>query len=805
MSQRGNKILFIGFVFILAGFLTACSKPEERVGSLMTQAQASYDKGNYEMAKVFAREILDQDQQNWHAAFLTGRIALKQNDQQTAAQAFSRTLALKPDHRDAQLALAELLLANRQYDQSRSYIEHLLKTDPQDYDALILKCQLLLAQKQLEQAQNLLTELKDTGKNQPQVYVLLASAKAQQQDTDAAEQVLQEGLHNYPNDVSLRLALARLFSQTQRANQATEELQRIMDLEPETISYPLMLADLSWQGGKVEKAEEVLTKIISDDPQSADRRLQVADFYMKHKQSEKAGNVLQEAVNAIPANAKLYLALSRYYQMTGQSGKAIETLLACLGQKPKPEKAELQAVHLALAQAYYLRQEIDPALNQIEKVLAENPEHLDAIFLKGRIATSRGEIDQAISAFQAVLAKRPNQAQAYLQLAQAYMLAGNIPSATTVLFQGAQQLPASKKMHLALARAFMAHKDYKGAESELLKVLKIDPADYKVQAELGDFYAQLKDTHQAEREYAEIVSKFPEIALGYIKLASLYANQQLPSKAITELRRGYRRNRQSNDLLLALVRAYLQTENTEAAVKLCKKRLDGNDKDPFAHNLMGRIHEHLKQYPQAEQSYKRAVELAPKWNEPSNNWAALMLKTGRKTEAIQRLEAGLQQNPRNSAAYLTLAQLNEEQADYKAAAKYYEQGLANIPQFGEAAFRLARLLSYTGDSEPELERALHLAMQAYQNSPGRADIVDTLGWIYHQCGDDIRAAKLLQLVVDQLPESPSVNYHLAMVLLKEGKTEQARNHLETALKSKDSRFIGRAEAEQALKTIKKAG
>ncbi len=805
MNQVGRRIPAIGMVFIFLMALGACSKPEDRISSLLSQAWNHFDKGEYGMAQTFAREILDQDNENWAAVFLVGRIALKLNDSQTAARAFSRTLNLQPDHREAQLALAELLLSNRQFDQSRSYIERLIKADPEDRDALILKSRMYLAEKQPEQAGMLLDDIIKSGKSMPQLYELSAIAKMQQQDTAGAEKVLQEGLAQHPEDVSLHLARVRLFHQTDRKEKAAEELQGMMALAPESIRYPLMLADLSWQGDHKEKAEQLLTKIITDDPQSVERRLQVANFFMDRHEVEKTGMILKAAIDAIPGDIQLNLAYSRYYQLTGQEDKAIETLLACLEGKDKPKGHDLQTLQLALAQAYYQWHEMARAMDHIEKVLADNPDHLDAVFLKGRISIARGQVDQAISAFQAVLAKRPQWSQGYLQLARAFALAGKTDSAAAVLQRGVNTFPTSKEIHLALARAYLARKDYKGAEAGLLKVLKIDPSDYKIQAELGDFYVQLKETDQAEREYAEIVSKFPANALGYMKLASLYESQGLSSKAIAELKRGYRHNRQSNELLLALVSSYLQADDTGTAMKLCKRRLAGNDKDAFAHNLQGQIHARLKQNKQAERSYGKAIALAPQWNEPSNNLAALMITTGRKAEAICHLEAGLAKNPKNPAAYLTLARFSEEKADYQKAMTYYEQGLAVIPEFGDAAHRLSILLCHHDTSEEALDRALQLSLRSYQLNPGRADIIDTLGWIYHLRGDDSRSEKLLRRVADQVPDYPSVNYHLAMVVLAEGQKDKARRYLETALKSKDYFFIGRADAEQALDTLKKAG
>lgn len=800
-----KKMRWFGYLALFAVLLTACSQSNNDSMSMLKQAQIDFDKGRLKEARELAQKALALDAQNPEAAFLVGRIAMQHKDIKTAARAFGQTLTLEPDHCEARLALATLLISNGQYDQARIQIEQVLKAAPGDYEALVLKSRLLMAQKSPDQAESILvTLLKENQDDRSELFSLLASARALKKDYTGAEQALEEGIAKYPRNGSLHLQLARLYRDTKKTEAAAGQLRKIMALEPANVIYPLTLAALYWDQQDEARAEAVLAQMVSEDAADVDRRLRVANFYLAHRQGPKAEQALKAAIEAIPGQTKLYLALSRLYQLAGHAAKAAETLQAHLDDDPKLSGDERQQVHLALAQACFQKRDMEAAILNNEKVLTENPDLVDAIWLKGRIEAARGRFDQAVSAFKAVVAKRPDFVEGYSQLSQVYMASGNPRSAAAILQQGVAVLPASKPLHLALARAFMACKDYKGAEAELLKTLKIDPSDDGVQAELGDFYADLKDVRRAQREYAEIVSKFPEKAIGYIKMANLHERQGDIASAINALAKGYARMPQSIQLLSEMVRIHMAADQPDAAIELCKQRLALDENDAVAHHLLGQVHIQRKQYKAAETELSKAVQAAPRWIEPGNQLAALVLKQGRTAEAVRLLESGLARNPRNPAAYLTLARLSEEADDVDKAVAYYEQGIANIADFTDAHQRLAMLLSQQEGDGKALEKALGLALRAYQLSPGRADIADTLGWIFHRRGDDDRARRILEIVADQVPQSPLVNYHMAMVLLKAGETDGARRRLEASLSSK-APFMGRDAAEQALQGLKKAG
>ena len=62
----------------------------------------------------------------------------------------------------------------------------------------------------------------------------------------------------------------------------------------------------------------------------------------------------------------------------------------------------------------------------------------------------------------------------------------------------------------------------------------------------------------------------------------------------------------------------------------------------------------------------------------------------------------------------------------------------------------------------------------------RAQIADTLGWIYHLLGNDGDAIKFLTLARQGDPSHPLIHLHLAVVEAANGRLPQAQTALQTA-------------------------
>jgi Flp pilus assembly protein TadD len=127
----------------------------------------------------------------------------------------------------------------------------------------------------------------------------------------------------------------------------------------------------------------------------------------------------------------------------------------------------------------------------------------------------------------------------------------------------------------------------------------------------------------------------------------------------------------------------------------------------------------------------------------------------------------------------------------------YEQIIAIDPHAAVAANNLAWIYAESGEN---LDVALRLAQTAKSRMPDRAEVNDTLGWIYHKKGLGSQAVVALRDAVDKDPQNASFQYHLGMAHAATGDAVQARAALQKALLLA-SEFDGAAEAKAALSKL----
>lgn len=112
------------------------------------------------------------------------------------------------------------------------------------------------------------------------------------------------------------------------------------------------------------------------------------------------------------------------------------------------------------------------------------------------------------------------------------------------------------------------------------------------------------------------------------------------------------------------------------------------------------------------------------------------------------------------------------------AQKQYEEIVQGPRGTAVASNNLAWLYSTSGGN---LDVALTLAQSAKRALPDRAEVNDTLGWVYYKKGLYQYAQEALELSVQKEPNNPVYLYHLGMVYAGRGDRAKAGVTLDRAL------------------------
>ena len=121
---------------------------------------------------------------------------------------------------------------------------------------------------------------------------------------------------------------------------------------------------------------------------------------------------------------------------------------------------------------------------------------------------------------------------------------------------------------------------------------------------------------------------------------------------------------------------------------------------------------------------------------------------------------------------------NARQGNFAAAQAAYDAALKVNPNDVEVLNNLANV--YLKLKNPGA--AVKTAEFALTKEPGNASVIDTLGWALFQTGQNDRALQLLRDARLRQPGNPEIHFHLASVLAEMGRTTEAKEEVETALK-----------------------
>ncbi|MBI4715761.1 MAG: tetratricopeptide repeat protein, partial [Nitrospirae bacterium] len=240
--------------------------------------------------------------------------------------------------------------------------------------------------------------------------------------------------------------------------------------------------------------------------------------------------------------------------------------------------------------------------------------------------------------------------------------------------------------------------------------------------------------------------------------------------------------------LMALVRVQLAQKKAKADEDLLRQVLSGKHDHPYAHGLLGEVLLLRGDAAGAERELQEAARLKPDWTAPWTDLAGLKLSRKNPLEAVGILERGVKANPKADDLRTLLAMAYGEAGRPDQAIAAYEAVLKNNPKAALAANNLAVLLAEKKGDPASLRRALELTRE-FEKTVSNPLFLDTLGWVYVKMGQNEEALRVLRKAVKQVPGHPELNYHLGMACYQSGKTVEARDYLNRALRS-DVETIG---------------
>lgn len=316
------------------------------------------------------------------------------------------------------------------------------------------------------------------------------------------------------------------------------------------------------------------------------------------------------------------------------------------GERLADPKDKIEIFNLMFAASENAGKETpEQVIARFEKVLAQDPNVLDAWIMLGNEYFKKRDYRGAIDKYQRALSINPDYDLATINLASAYRSMGEYDAAVVGYERYLAKDPKNAYVIYQLGELYVDMGRLDEAESTFRKAIALDERVASAENALGVVAFKRGQLDQAEQHAQAALKKSADVKLAHHNLALIAEQRGDVARAKLEYR--------------AEIEA--QPDAWKAAFNLA------------------RLHEQLRERAEAEQAYRKALEMNPRFAEGYFYLAKFCLDAGRLEEAAFNARKGLEAGPRSEFAPLghyVLADVFSRQGRHADAAREAAAGKA---------------------------------------------------------------------------------------------------------------------------------
>jgi tetratricopeptide (TPR) repeat protein len=603
----------------------------------------------------------------------------------------------------------------------------------------------------------------------------LAKAHGGDRQALAAVDVL---LGESPDDPELLMARAEILASLGQLAEALEPLAKARASRPDDPRMALHHARLLIMLDRLDEVQPILAAAVPEAPPAESATLAELAGLLEEQHPELALPLRQRVAATDPRNLGNLSALRSLAIRLDQVDVGLEACRAILETYPE----NLEAMR-GVADFLLVAGKNDEALQAYRALVKAHPhdiaEHRRAL----EAAKAAGNSDLVREFAQAILANDPTDSAAQIELARVLMKAGEKQEALAVYDSLIQNHPGQIDYLMEKKELTGELNDPEQLRPVLDELFRLDPTRTDLALERGNLYLALaydRPEGSVERDTAartalvsyERSSMDPESAaisqLGIARASRLVQDHDRAVQAYRDFLTGPG-NEQRTDVLKELGHALRETGRLTEAHEVYDKAIQLGLEDP---DLFWGELEVLSQLNQ-EAGALRYVELLLQ-REPQNplflrRKGQLLLKTGRRTEALDVLKAAVQSAHGDPHSYFEVAEALRDQGAYADAIAYFRQGLGVDPKSGPGRLALAETLLLAG----QYHEVIPIVDQLLKEDPNELAAWKARGDAYRGLG---RPSELLYSLTAILLLDP----HNAPALLEKFRLHEAAGEKQAA-------------------------
>jgi len=294
-------------------------------------------------------------------------------------------------------------------------------------------------------------------------------------------------------------------------------------------------------------------------------------------------------------------------------------------------------------------------------------------------AHSRGDLATATRLYRQIVAQEPQHIEALYRLGCIAYTQGRPALARVYLVQAATLPPAAAPIHAALGDVACALGDLATATTQYQQAAQLDPQADEVHTRLGDVLQLQGQLDPAVACYQQALRRNPTSTRALTNLGVALQEQGQIEEAIHCFRQALALEPGSIESLLNLGVALQTQGQCEAAADCLEDVIQRAPTSAVAYNNLGMVRHEQGQFEVALQHYRQALQLRPDYAKAHSNLGALLHAQGWLTDAVAHLQHALRLQPDFIEAHNNLGLALQAQGHVEAAIAVFERALQYKP------------------------------------------------------------------------------------------------------------------------------
>ncbi len=376
-------------------------------------------------------------------------------------------------------------------------------------------------------------------------------------------------------------------------------------------TYYFMLGRYLESQGKIDEAVAAHKQAIEAEPRSAGLRAELAGLYARQDKAVESLQMAESALQQDPENREANRILGTIYAAFISQPQPIRPgdnpaqygakAVAALEKARQPNTLDV-GLELTLGRLYVQTGDFAKAIPALQRVVADQPQFLEAAFLLSAALEGSGKLDEATRTIEEVVRQNPGyyrgqlraaelyeQQQRWQDAADAYARAQKLNSRATglttrraaALINGGKSAEAKDLLQPAvaargdapdpmqlylLAEAYRALKDLPSAEATARKLLATDAKDSRGMHVMSQILQDKGDVKGAEGMLRDLIANDPLDAIALNSLGYMLAERgDRLDEAVTLLQRALKVEPDNPSYLDSLGWAYFQQGRVDLA------------------------------------------------------------------------------------------------------------------------------------------------------------------------------------------------------------------------------------------------